>query len=383
MSSSFSIDNTVYLDSAATTKPRSEAVKAASRAMTEIYGNPSSNHIIGRAAAAALSDARLAVAAALSAKPENIAFTSGGTESDNLAILGAAERGRRFGKHVITSKAEHSAVLNTFKRLEKLGYEVEYISPDISGAVTPQALDAVLRRDTTLISLMHVNNESGAINPTYEFGKLIRQKAVNALFHVDAQQSFGKLPISPEILGADLISVSAHKIYGIKGAGALYYSVNASLPPISFGGQQESGARSGTEAMPAIMAFGAAAAFIPVELAGNMNHAARLRQIVTERLAEIPGFTVLAEGSPYILSMSLPGYRSEVLMNCLDDAGICLSRSSACKRGQRSRVLEAMKLPAKVIDGALRVSFGMYTTEEDVSYFCQTLIGISKRLVHR
>ncbi|MDR3309929.1 MAG: cysteine desulfurase [Oscillospiraceae bacterium] len=373
----------MYFDNAATTAPRAEAVAAALRGMTEVWGNPSSNHPAGRSANAELSAARKSVADALGAKPENIVFTSGGTEADNLAIFGGAQLRSRHGKHLITSLAEHSAVLNAFKRLEKLGYEVTYLEPARTGAVSPDALADALRPDTTLVSLMLVNNETGAVSPAYEYGKLIRAKAPRALFHVDAVQAFGKTPFSVKSLGADLISISAHKIYAVKGAGALYCASGAALPPLLFGGEQEAGARSGTEALPAIMAFGAAAGLAVAELADGMNHAARLRRIVTEKLGEIPRFTVIADGIPHILSISLPGYRSETLMNCLEEAGFCLSRSSACRRGQRSRVLTAMKLPPDVTDGALRVSFGRQNTEAEAELFAETLLEISKKLVHR
>ncbi|MDR0916584.1 MAG: cysteine desulfurase [Oscillospiraceae bacterium] len=374
---------TVYFDNAATTKPRPEAVAAATRAMTELYGNPSSTHEIGRAAAFELTRAREHVAAALGGKPENIIFTSGGTESDNLALFSAAQLGARHGKHIVTSLTEHSAVLNTAERLAKLGYEVTFLKPARSGIIPPADLTAALREDTILVSLMLVNNETGALSPAFEYARAIRAKSPNALYHVDAVQAFGKMPFTAKSLDADLISVSAHKIHGIKGAGALFTRSGVALPPQLYGGQQETGTRSGTEAMPAIMAFGEAARLASSEIAESMNHAAALREIVVRALAEIPKAQVLVEGAAHILSISLPGYRSEVLMNCLEDDGICLSRSSACKRGERSRILQAMGVAPDVIDGALRVSFSRDNTVEEAEYFAEKLIAISKRLFHR
>ncbi|MDR2502561.1 MAG: cysteine desulfurase [Oscillospiraceae bacterium] len=376
----------IYFDNAATTAPREEAIAAAERAMRSEWGNPSSGHFIGKAAEEMLSGARRSVASALGVRAEHVHFTSGGTESDNLAVLGAAELSRRRGGHVITSGAEHSAVLNAFERLKKLGFDVTILPPSGNGVVAAQDLRDALRADTILVSLMLVNNETGAVSPAAEYARAIRGAAAKAVFHVDAVQGFGKLPFTAETIGADLISISAHKLYSPKGAGALYVRPGAGVAPILFGGQQEMGLRPGTENVSAIAAFGVAAQLAMRELAENLNHAERLRTIVMQGITRIPRAKVIAscgQTSPYIMSIALPGYRSEVLMNCLEDAGICLSRSSACRRGARSRVLTAMRLPTDEIDGALRVSFGRENTETEAEYFVRTLVETAERLVHR
>ncbi|MDR1328191.1 MAG: cysteine desulfurase [Oscillospiraceae bacterium] len=377
---------TVYLDNAATTRAAPEAAAAAARAMLEDFGNPSSAHAPGRRAAEILENARADVAGVIGAAPENVIFTSGGTEADNLAIfLGTEARagtGAKAGLHVITSLAEHDAVLRPAQSLARRGFDVTFLAPGASGAVPFADIAAALREDTVLVSLMLVNNETGAVNPVRETADEIARRALPALLHTDAVQGYGKLPYTLASLGADMVSVSAHKIRGAKGTGALITRKKLSPRPFLLGGGQERGMRAGTEALPAIAAFGAAARLAGVSLAENYARAEALNALaVSEITARLPDAVIISRGgSPYILSVSLPGRRAETLMNALDAEGIYVSRSSACKKGARSHVLEAMRLPPPVIDGALRVSFSSETTAEEVTYFAESFERISKSI---
>jgi cysteine desulfurase len=348
------------------------------------YGNPSSTHFVGRAASELLEASRAHVASALGAKPSDIVFTSGGTESDNLAIFGAAQSNRHAGRHVITSAVEHDAVRKSFEKLASRGYEVTVLSPDKRGAISASDLISALRDDTVLVSLMLVNNETGAINPVSEYADAIRKRSPKALLHTDAVQAFCKIPFAAKTLGADLITVSAHKIGGVKGAGALYVRQGLRIPPSLFGGGQESGRRAGTEAMPAIAAFGEAARLGCAELGDNYARVQALRErIVAELTARLPGVVFLGGGSPYILSLSLPGHRSEVLLSSLESQSICVSKSSACKKGARSHVLSAMRLENAVIDGAVRVSFSPNNTPAEGDYFVSRLVAAAETLFTR
>ena len=371
----------IYLDNAATTRVCPEAAELAYKVMTEDYGNPGSTHAKGRAARAVLDAARKKTAALMGCSEKELVFTSGGTESDNMAIRGAAALLSRKGKHIISSAAEHDAVRRPLEQLQKEGFAVTVLSPDASGAVSPAAVRAALRPDTVLVSLMLVNNETGAVTDLAGVSRAIRESGAPALLHTDAVQGFGKIPFTPRSLGADLISVSGHKIHAPKGIGALYIRSGVKLPPLILGGGQETGLRSGTEPLPQIAAFGEAAALARASLAGAGARMTALRESCIQTLsAAIPDLAVLGGGAPHILSLSLPGYRSEVLMNYLEAEGIYVSRSSACKRGRRSHVLEAMGVPDRVIDGAIRVSFSRYTTAEECEAFCAALIRAREEL---
>ncbi|MBQ3277112.1 MAG: cysteine desulfurase [Oscillospiraceae bacterium] len=371
----------IYLDNAATTRVCPEAAELAYKVMTEDYGNPGSTHAKGRAARAVLDAARKKTAALMGCSEKELVFTSGGTESDNMAIRGAAALLSRKGKHIISSAAEHDAVRRPLEQLQKEGFAVTVLSPDASGAVSPAAVRAALRPDTVLVSLMLVNNETGAVTDLAGVSRAIRESGAPALLHTDAVQGFGKIPFTPRSLGADLISVSGHKIHAPKGIGALYIRSGVKLPPLILGGGQENGLRSGTEPLPQIAAFGEAAALARASLAGAGARMTALRESCIQTLsAAIPDLAVLGGGAPHILSLSLPGYRSEVLMNYLEAEGIYVSRSSACKRGRRSHVLEAMGVPDRVIDGAIRVSFSRYTTAEECEAFCAALIRAREEL---
>ena len=371
----------IYLDNAATTRVCPQALEAAAHMMTEIYGNPGSTHAKGRAARAALDAARKQVAGPLRCRDREIFFTSGGTESDNWAIFGAAELQKRKGRHIISSLAEHDAVRKPLEKLAREGWDVTLLAPDDSGSVSPGAVSAALRPDTVLVTLMLVNNETGAVTDIAGVSRVLREAGSAALLHTDAVQGYGKLPFTARELGADLISLSGHKIHAPKGVGALYVRQGVKLPPLILGGGQEDGLRSGTEPLPQIAAFGAAAALAAEALPEASRRMAGLREYCIETIrASAPDAVVLGGGAPHILSIALPGCRSEVLLNALDARGIFVSKSSACKRGKRSHVLEAMGVPDRIIDAAVRVSFSRYTTQEECEAFCAALLSARAEL---
>ena len=365
----------VYLDNSATTKVCPEAVRAVREAMTENYGNPSSGHALGRAAGELLVSSRDKIAKALGALREEIYFTSGGTEADNWAIINGAKHNSRVGKHVITTAVEHDAVLKSMKELERLGFEVEYIKPDADGNIPAQRFAEAIRPDTALISVMMVNNETGCVFPITEIARAIKLKKSRALLHVDAVQGFLKIPFKTKTLGADMISISSHKVHGPKGIGALYIKKGLHLPPLIFGGGQENGYRSGTEGLPAIAGFAAAVEIGLKKLGENSAHMAELKEQLKQLLRDkLPECVMIGAGTaPHILSLSMPGYKSEVMMNFLDAQGICVSKGSACKRGKRSHVLEAMGLANDVMDGSLRVSLSPENTAEEMKIFVEAL----------
>ena len=364
-----------YLDNSATTRVCPEAAEAALQAMTVCFGNPSSTHTVGREAKKLLDSSRASVAGALGCQPHDLVFTSCGSESDNWALLAGAEYGRRKGRHIISSEAEHDAVRRSLDLLEERGFEVTKLKPDRSGAVPPDAVRRALREDTVLVSLMLVNNETGAVTDLPAVSALLREAGSPALLHTDAVQAFLKVPFRADKLGADLITISGHKIHAPKGIGALYIRSGLRLPPYIHGGGQEKGIRAGTENTPQIAAFGAACEIGKKKMTAATAEMERLRAHMVRKLTDALGEKIvfLGGGAPHIQSLSLPGYRSEVLMNYLEAREIYTSKSSACKKGGRSHVMEAMGLPAKVIDGALRISFSRYTTEEEVDAFCEAL----------
>lgn len=373
---------TIYFDNAATTKPCQEAVEAVARALTEDYGNPSSGHVLGRRAAAALREAREEIARTLGCDAAELLFTSGGTEGDNMALRGAAYLQRHRCRHIITSEAEHDAVRKTCQALQSQGYEVTFLKPDRSGAIGVSQVLEALREDTGLVSLMLVNNETGAVTDIAGIAAAVKGRNPNALIHSDCVQAFLKIPFTPKKLGADLVTVSAHKIHGPKGVGALYVKKGLRLPGIVTGGGQEGGVRPGTEPMPAILGFAAAARAGRETFAEDVKRMVDIKQHLMDGLAAaIPGLRVIGESrAPHILSVSLPGYKSEVLMNLLDARGICVSKSSACKKGARSHVLEAMGESAEVIDGAIRISLSRYSTMEEADIFIRELKAASETL---
>ena len=373
----------IYLDNAATTRVCPEAADMAYRVMTEQYGNPSSTHARGREAKKLLDAARRELALCLGCQPKELAFTSCGSEADNWALLSGAWAASARGGHVISSIAEHDAVRKSLDELERRGYEVTRLPPDPSGAVPVQAVLDALRPDTVLVSLMLVNNETGAVNDIPGLARALKKAAPKVLLHCDAVQGFLKVPFTVKSLGADMVTISGHKIHAPKGIGALYIRSGLHLRPLILGGSQEDGRRAGTEAMPAICAFGEAARLGRALMAESTERMAGLRQRAASRLlAENPGLVVIGGGAPHILCVSLPGYRSEVLMSVLESRGISVSKSSACKKGGRSHVLEAMGLPAPVIDGALRLGLSRYTTAEELDAFCLCLREARETLAH-
>ena len=358
----------IYLDNSATTKPCTEAVEAMTKALTEDWANPSALYGFGIDAARRLRTARHTVAAAMGAEPDRVFFTSGGTEADNWAVYGTVKRFGKRGKHIITTAIEHHAILNCMKDLEAQGFEVTYLQPDSLGNIPLSALKEALRKDTILVSVMMVNNEVGSVMPIEKMAKLTHKLCPDAVFHTDAVQGFLKIPFSAKTLGADLISVSSHKIHGPKGAGALYISPRLrSFPALLLGGGQESGYRSGTEATPAIFGFAAAAQ------AGYTTHREDILRekamicALADRLSGIPGVVISgAHDAPHILSVAIPGVPTQNSINILQDAGICVSAGSACAKGHRSHTLTAMNLPPEVMDGSFRVSICKDTTAEEL-----------------
>ena len=374
----------IYLDNAATTAVCPEAAEAALDAMTVHYGNPSSTHRLGREAKKILDASRAKVAKALGCAPEELYFTSCGSEGDNWAIIRGAEYNARHGKHIISSAVEHSAVLKSLDYLRSHGYEVTLLKPQPDGSIAEADVLAALRPDTCLITLMLVNNETGAVTDVAAIANAVRAQNPHTLIHTDAVQAFLKVPFSAKTLGADMITISGHKIHAPKGIGALYIRKGLNLPPYVMGGGQEAGKRAGTESLPLIAAFGAAAEIAQKDFSVYGPRLAALRAHAIERLtAENEQLLVLGGGAPQILSISLPGWRSEVLMNALEAKDIFVSKSSACKKGGRSYVLEEMGLPANVIDGALRVSFSRLTTLAEVDAFCDALREARESLRHR
>ena len=358
----------IYLDNSATTKPCKEAVEAITLALTENWANPSGLYDFGIEASRLLRTARNQVAAAMGAESDRVFFTSGGTEADNWAIIGAAKRFGKKNKHIITTAIEHHAVLNTMKALEAQGFEVTYLQPDELGRISLDALKAALRKDTFLVSIMMVNNEVGSVMPIAQMAKLIHRLAPDAVFHADAVQGFMKIPFQAKTLGADLITVSSHKVHGPKGAGALYISPRLkSFPPLIYGGGQENGFRSGTEAMPAILGFAAACAALSPSFKEDIQKEKVLLDRCIDAIREIPGVVINgAHEAPHILNLSIPGVPTQNTINILQERGICVSAGSACAKGHRSHTLTAMKLPPENMDGSFRISLCKDTTQEEL-----------------
>jgi cysteine desulfurase len=374
----------VYLDNAATTRVCPEAADIAYKTMLETYGNPSSTHTKGREAKAVLDNARKQLAAALDCAPGEVYFTSCGSEGDNWAIINGAESMRRKGLHIISSEVEHDAVRKSMDELKRRSFEVTMLKPESDGSISPEAVAAALRPDTVLVSLMMVNNETGAVTDIAAVAKALKKAKSIALLHTDAVQGFMKVPFSAKRLGADMITVSGHKIHAPKGIGALYIKTGVKIKPYIIGGAQESGLRAGTEAMPQIAAFGKACELAKASMNDATERMAQLRQYAAGRIvAEMPEAVIIGGGAPHILSVSLPGWRSEVLMNFLEARSVFVSRSSACKKGGRSHVLEAMGLPAEVIDGAVRISLSRYTTKDELDELCSALKDAHDNLAHR
>ncbi len=373
----------VYFDHSATTPVDPQVVEAMLPFLNEKFGNPSSIHSFGREVKVALEEARETVADFCNARAANIYFTSGGTESDNIAIKGVAYELKKKGKHIVTSKVEHHAVLHTCEYLEKEGFEVTYVSPDKYGMIHPEAVEEAIRDDTILITIMHANNEVGTINPIEKIGEIARSKG--ALFHTDMVQSFGKIPIDLSKLPIDLMTMSGHKIYGPKGVGVLYVRKGVKLVRLSHGGGHERNRRAGTENIPGIIGMAKA-----IELRkGSMNddiYVRKLRDKFYEKITKsIP--RVFLNGHPKKrlaghLNLSFQGIEGEALLLTLDLKGVAASSGSACTSGSLdpSHVLSAMGLKPELAQSSIRFTLGKDNTEEDVNYTVEILPEIVKRL---
>ena len=368
-----------YLDNSATTRCSKAAADMVYKLLTEDYGNPSSLHMKGVEAENYINDAKKKIAKTLRVQDKEILFTSGGTESNNTAIIGAAMANKRAGRHIITSSVEHASVLSVMQFLEEQGFEITYLPVDAQGRVKMSALEAVLRPDTIMVSTMLVNNEVGAVMPVEEIAKMVHEKSPKALYHVDAIQGFGKYHIYPKRMGIDLLAVSGHKIHGPKGIGFLYINEKVKIIPQILGGGQQSGMRSGTDNVPGIAGLGVAAAQIYENLDENVEHMYQLKEHIAEGLSEIEDIRIngmpLRGGAPQILSISVMGVRSEVLLHALEDKGIYISAGSACSSHKRkpSATLTAMGLSRADVESTVRISFCEENTFEEVDYCLEAL----------
>ena len=356
-----------YLDNSATTPLCDEAIKRMYDCMNGEFGNPSSLHLLGIKAEIRLQKCREEIASRLYCDKGEIYFTSCGSESNNLAIFGAAKAKRRDGKRIVTTAIEHPSVMRCMDELEKDGFEIIRLIPDESGNIPVAEIQKAVTADTILVSMMAVNNETGVLLPIDEIKRAVRISGSSALIHIDAIQGFGKLDINPQKIGADLISVSAHKIHGPKGIAALYVKKGVRILPLIHGGGQEKGLRSGTESTLLAEGFAAAVSALPPTKASSEKISA-LNQLLREKLAQLDGVSVNSPENalPYILNFSVKGIRSETMLNHLENMGIFVSSGSACAKGEKSHVLKAMGLTDSLIDSAIRVSLSRFTTEEDI-----------------
>lgn len=374
----------VYLDNSATTRTFPEVAELMSKIMCEDYGNPSSMHNKGVQAERYVRYGRETLAKILKVNEKEIYFTSGGTESDNLALIGCAMANYRAGKHLITTKIEHPAILQTMHYLEDQGFEVTYLSVNDKGQISLQELQNAMRKDTILVSIMHTNNEIGAVEPIAEAGRLIKSTNPSTLFHVDAVQGFGKYRIYPKRMGIDLLSVSGHKIHGPKGVGFLYIGEKVKIHNIIYGGGQQKNLRSGTENVPGIAGMAKAAEMLYNHLEEDAERLYSLKDYFCEGLRKIPDIRINnpegMEGAPHIVSLSVTGVRSEVLLHALEDKGIYVSAGSACSSNKPhtagSATMKAIKLPEEFLDSTLRFSMSVYTTRKELDYTLQVMYDI-------
>ena len=363
--------NEIYFDNAATTRVRPEVSALIQKIMTEDYGNPSSKHRKGFEAEQYLRTAREQIAATLRVKPGEILFTSGGTESDNLAIFGTALARSRQGKHIVTCRIEHAAVYQPLLFLEQQGYEITFLPVDAWGHVDPAALEASIRPDTILVSLMYVNNEIGAIEPIEKLAQIVKEKNPDCYFHTDAIQAYSKLRIRPKKEHIDLLSVSSHKFHGPKGAGFLYIDEKVHLHPLILGGGQQHDMRSGTDNVPGAAGMALAASLYDENYQENIKKLCAVKDHLLDRLSAMEGVRINSlrgmESAPQTLSASFAGVRAEVLLHALEDEGIYVSSGSACSSNHPaiSGTLKAIGLPKELLDSTLRFSFGLFNTCEE------------------
>ncbi|MBR5338201.1 MAG: cysteine desulfurase [Lachnospiraceae bacterium] len=371
-----------YLDNSATTRCHESVIEKMSEAMRSDFGNPSSMHKKGIEAERYVKEATDTIAKVLKVDPKEILYTSGGTESDNLALIGVAEANKRAGRHIITTVYEHPAILETCKHLEELGYEVTYIPVDEFGVVRIDALKEALRDDTILVSMMYVNNEIGAVLPVEEVSGIIKDFNKNIIFHVDAIQAFGKYLIHPKKQGIDMLSVSGHKIHGPKGVGFLYVNSKVKIKPILHGGGQQKGMRSGTENVPGIAGLGVAVAECCGGLEEKVDRLYDLKEFFVREIEKLDGVTVNGykdrRSAPHIVSASFEGVRAEVLLHALEDKGIYVSAGSACASNKPavSKTLQAIGVKKELLDSTIRFSFSEDTTREELSYTIDILQDI-------
>lgn len=362
----------VYLDNAATTRVSEGSARAAYDAMTLNWGNPSSRHTFGTDAEKLVNDVRRTVAGELTAREDEIFFTSGGTEANNLALIGAAHARKRTGRRIITSSVEHSSVLDSAAFLESEGFDVVRISPRADGNIHIDDIAAALTDDTILLSFMLVNNETGAVTDISSIARLLKRTKSSALLHCDAVQAFGKLPIGVNSLGCDLLSLSGHKLHAPKGIGALYRRKGVRILPIHFGGSQQEKLRPGTEPVPLIAALGAAVKELPVQKE-RLQHVQSIssycrEQLLSDKLQKLAPVILNSpvDASPHIISFATGCIRSETLLNFFSERGICVSSGSACAKGHTSHVLSALGLSLRIADSTIRISFCDENTTEDI-----------------
>ena len=372
-----------YLDNSATTSCSKAATEKMVELLTQDYGNPSSMHMKGVIAEKYITEAKKKIAKTLKVEEKELVFTSGGTESNNLAIIGSALANKRAGMHVITTSIEHASVTNPFLWLSENGFEVTYLGVDAFGQVRLEELKNAIRTDTILVSIMHVNNEIGALQPIEELGKLIKAANPKCLFHVDAIQSYGKMAIFPKKWNVDMLSVSGHKIHGPKGSGFLFIKDKTKVKPLIHGGGQQKGMRSGTENVPAIAGLAVAAEEMYQNLEENRNHLFTLRDYFIEEVEKLDGVSVNGkkdhDSAPHIVSVSIEGVRAEVILHTLEDRNIYVSAGSACSSNKPaiSSTLQSIGLKKELLDSTVRFSFSIHTTKEEVDY----ALGVMREVV--
>lgn len=372
-----------YFDNSATTRVLDSVKDIVVKTMTEDYGNPASKHRKGMEAEQYIREARKIIADSMKVQEKEILFTSGGSESNNMALICTAWANQRAGKHIISTAIEHPSVYNPLGVLEELGFEVTILPVDHDGHISLKELEEAIRPDTILVSTMYVNNEVGAVEPVEEISKVIKAKNPSALYHVDAIQAYGKYVIRPKKQGIDLLSVSSHKIHGPKGVGFLYIRSGVKIKPLIYGGGQQAGMRSGTENVPGVAGFGAAVKEMYTDHAEKIQKLIGLKDYMTDRLGEIEGTVINSKkgeaSAPQIVSVSFEGVRSEVLLHALEDKGIYVSSGSACSSNHPgiSGTLKGIGVAQKLLDSTIRISFSIFNTKEEVDY----TIDVLKELV--